>query len=81
MQADVAAIRDNPEPPTFENTVLALETAGPLLEKVMNVFGNVSNTDTNDTLQELEVVFWPRLTQENDAILMDAAIFERVDAV
>jgi len=81
LQADVAAIRDNPEPPTFENTVLALETAGPLLKNVMNVFGNVSNTDTNDTLQELEVVFWPRLTQENDAILMDAAIFERVDAV
>ncbi|MEE4219075.1 MAG: M3 family metallopeptidase [Xanthomonadales bacterium] len=81
LHADIAAIRDNPEAPTFANTVEALETAGPLLTKVMNVFGNVSNTETNDALQELEVEFYPRLTGEQDAILMDGKIFDRVNTV
>ena len=81
MRADIAAIRDNEDAPTFENTVEALETAGKDITRVVNVFANVSNTDTNDTLQELEVEFWPRLTKETDAILMDDTIFARVKAV
>lgn len=81
LRADIAAIRDNPEPATFENTVEALETAGPLLTRVMNVFGNISNTESNDAIQEMEVEFYPRLTKEQDAILMDADIFARVKAV
>ena len=47
----------------------------------MGVFGNITNTDTNDTLQELEVEFYPRLTAERDAIRMDEIIFARVKAV
>ena len=81
LRADIAAIRDNPEPPTFENTFEALELAGESLTRVYNVFGNITNTDTNDALQELEVEIYPRLTQERDAILLDATMFERVDAV
>jgi len=81
LQAEVAAIRDNPEPPTFENTVEALELAGGQLETVMGVFGNITNTDTNDTLQELEVEIYPRLTAEQDAILLDEKLYERVKAV
>ena len=81
LKADIAAIRDNPEPPTFKNTVEALETAGLLITNVMNVFGNITNTETNDALQELEVEFYPQLTKVFDAVLMDAKIFERVDAV
>ena len=81
LNADIAAIRDNPEPPTFKNTVEALETAGPLITNVMNVFGNITNTETNDALQELEVEFYPQLTKVFDAVLMDAKIFERVNGV
>ena len=81
LRADIAAIRDNPEPPTFENTIEALELAGPLLDRVVNVFSNVSNTDTNDALQELEVEIYPRLTGEQDAILLDDQLYARVKAV
>jgi peptidyl-dipeptidase Dcp len=78
---DIAAIRDNPEPPTFENTIEALELAGDLLTRVDNVFSNISNTDTNDTLLELEVEIQPLLTRELDAIYLDQKLFGRVQAV
>jgi peptidyl-dipeptidase Dcp len=81
LRADVAVIRDNPEPPTFENTYEALELAGESLTRVANVFGNITNTDTNDYLQELEVEISPRLTRETDAIYLDEKLFARVDAV
>lgn len=81
LHADIAAIRDNPEAPTFVNTIEALEVAAPLLTQVMSVFANITNTETNDALQELEVEFYPRMTGEFDAILMDADIFARVNAV
>ena len=55
QRADIAAIRDNPEDPTFENTIEALELAGASLDVVKRVFKNITNTDTNEVLQELEV--------------------------
>jgi peptidyl-dipeptidase Dcp len=81
MKADVAAIRDNEDDPTFANTIEALEVGGAMLNRVMGVFGNITNTETNDALQELEVEFYPRLTAERDAILMDEIIFARVKDV
>jgi peptidyl-dipeptidase Dcp len=81
LRADVAVIRDNPEPPDFENTVEALEFAGASLTVVNLVFGNITNTDTNDALQALEVEISPILTREQDAIYLDQKIFDRVDAV
>jgi len=81
LRAEVAAIRDNPEPPTFENTVEALELAGGSLSRVADTFGNITNTDTNDFLNELEVEINPILTRERDAIYLDEKIFARVNAV
>ena len=81
LRTEIAAIRDNPEPPTFENTVEALQVAGRSLTRVADTFGNVNNTDTNDFLQELDVEMTPRLTRERDAIYMDEKIFARVDAL
>ena len=81
QRADIAVIRDNPEPPTFDNTIEALELAGESLKRVRLVFSNITNTDTNDALQELEVEIYPVLTREQDAIYLDQAIFERVQAV
>ena len=81
LRAEIAAIRDNPEPPTFENTVEALQVAGRSLTRVADTFGNVNNTDTNDFLQELDVEMTPRLTRERDSIYMDEKIFARVDAL
>jgi len=78
---EIAAIRDNPEPPTFENTIEALEFAGASLTTVNLVFSNITNTDTNDALQALEVEISPILTREQDAIYLDQKIFDRVNAV
>lgn len=81
LREEIAAIRDNPEPASFENTIEALETSGDAISRVFNVFGNITNTDTNDTLQDLEVEFYPMLSREFDAIVLDDAIWQRVNAV
>ena len=77
----VAAIASNPDAPTFENTILPLETGGELVNKVAYVFGNITNTDTNDTLRGLESEIWPMLTRETDAVYLNPVIFERVKTV
>jgi peptidyl-dipeptidase Dcp len=81
LRADIAALRDNPEAPTFENTIEALELAGASLTRVVDTFNNISNTDTNDFLLELEVEISPLMTREQDAIFLDEKIFARVNAV
>ncbi len=81
QRADIDRIRQNPEPPSFDNTLEALQLAGPLLRKVNGVFRNINRTDTNDYLQELEVSIRPILTRESDAIYLDEAIFQRVNTV
>lgn len=81
LRVDIRMIRDNPQPPTFENTIEALELAGPALTRVYNVFSNITNTDSNDYLRELEVEISPVLTRESDAIYLDEKIFGRVNSV
>jgi peptidyl-dipeptidase Dcp len=81
LRADIAAILENPEPPTFENTILALEVAGELLTKVDYTFGNISNTELNDELRALESEVNPMLTREFDAINLNTDLYARVKAV
>ncbi|MEO0982662.1 MAG: M3 family metallopeptidase [Pseudomonadota bacterium] len=81
QRAEIAAIVNNPEPPTFENTIIPYETAGRLLDKVDDTFGNITNTDTNNTLRALETEINPMITRENDAISFNDALFQRVKAV
>jgi peptidyl-dipeptidase Dcp len=81
LRVEIAAIRDNPEPPTFENTIEALQLAGRSLTRVSDTFSNITNTDTDDALKELEVEINPVLTREMDAIYLDEKIFARVNAV
>ena len=81
LRADIDAIVSNPEEPDFENTIVALDTAGASLNRVLGVFSNITNTDTNETLSELEAEIWPMLTRETDAISFNDALFTRVKAV
>ena len=81
LRADIAAILENPEPPTFENTILALEIAGELLTKVNYTFGNITNTELNDELRALESEVNPMLTREYDAINLNTDLYARVKAV
>jgi len=81
LRADIVAILENPEPPTFENTILALEIAGELLTKVDYTFGNITNTELNDELRALESEVNPMLTREFDAINLNTDLYARVKAV
>ncbi|MDH3983662.1 MAG: M3 family peptidase, partial [Gammaproteobacteria bacterium] len=81
LRADIAAIVGNPEPPTFENTILAQEVAGKLLTKVSSTFGNITNTELNDELRALESKINPMLTREFDAINLNTELYARVKAV
>ncbi len=81
MRAEIAAIVENPEAPNFDNTILAMERAGDLLNKVTNTFSNITSTELNDTLQELDTQISPMLSREYDAINFNDALFSRVQAV
>ena len=80
-RADIQAIITNPEPATFENTILAIERSGETVSRVLGVFGNITNTDTNDTLRKLETEIWPAASRLNDERYLNEELFARVDAV
>ena len=81
LRAEIDEIVSNAEPATFENTIVAIDLAGKQLSKVSNTFGNITNTDTNDTLRGLESEIYPMLTREFNAIQFNEALFERVKSV
>jgi peptidyl-dipeptidase Dcp len=76
--AEVRAIADNPEAPTFENTILALETSGQTLSRAMRVFFNLVGTDTNDTRKKLQADYAGRFAAHRDAIALDPKLFARI---
>ena len=78
---EVEAIANNPAPPTFENTVVALERTGQLLTRVMLVFNCVTGANTNDALQKVQAYEAPRLAAHQDAIYLNSRLFARVKAV
>ncbi|HNP63354.1 MAG TPA: M3 family metallopeptidase [Woeseiaceae bacterium] len=81
LRADIAAITDNPEAPSFDNTILALELAGERLGDVSATFFNLAGTETNDEIKKLQTQFSPMLTREFDAINLNDKLFKRVQAV
>ena len=81
LRSEISAITAITSEPTFENTILALELAGSPLDKVAYTFNNVTNTDSNDMLRELETQIFPLLTREFDAIVLNEALYERVKTV
>ncbi|MCR9268970.1 MAG: M3 family metallopeptidase [Henriciella sp.] len=81
LEAEIDAIANNPDAPTFENTIVALDRAGGTLSQVALTFSNITNTDTNDTLADLETQIWPKVTAVSNSINFNEALFERVKAV
>src|SRR5690606_32775491 len=75
------AIAKNPEPPTFENTIVALERSGELLERAATTFFSLASADTNERRQAIEAEFAPKLAAHQDAILLNSELFARVDAL
>jgi peptidyl-dipeptidase Dcp len=77
--AEIKAIAGNPEPATFENTIVAMERSGALLRRVALVFFAQTSTDTTEGVQAIEQDISPRWAAHQDAINLDAALFARID--
>jgi peptidyl-dipeptidase Dcp len=75
---DVEKITSNTSPATFENTIVALERSGELLDRVSTVFGILTGSYTNPRLDLLEASLSPRLAAHRDAIYLNRALFTRV---
>ncbi len=78
---EVAAIAHNAQPPTFENTIVALERSGRVLDRVGNVFFNLNACNTDPEMQKIDTDLAPKLAAHNDAIFLDAALWARVAAL
>ncbi|MBQ9523280.1 MAG: M3 family metallopeptidase [Paludibacteraceae bacterium] len=79
--ADIDAIVNNPEAPTFENTIVALDEAGDLLTCVSGCFYNLTHSETNETLQELEQILSPKMSEYSTSIRLNEGLFQRIKAV
>ena len=78
---EVEAIASNPEVPTFENTIVAMERSGRILARVSSVFFNLKDADTNDELKKIESDVAPLLSAHNDSINLSAPLFRRIEAL
>jgi peptidyl-dipeptidase Dcp len=80
-RAEIEAIAAFPAPPSFENTIVAMERAGQMLGRAQAVFDALTSAHTNETLQAVEIDLSPRLAAHYDAIYLDERLFGRVKAV
>jgi peptidyl-dipeptidase Dcp len=78
---EMRAIADNPAAPTFENTILAMEKTGALVQRVLAAFSAVTGANTDPALEAVQKEEAPRLAAHHDAIYLDAKLFHRVAAV
>ena len=81
QKAEIRAIVENPDAPTFENTIAAYELSGDLLSKASGIFFNLSESDSTPVIQQIEEELTPIITEASDAIFMDEGFFARVKAV
>jgi peptidyl-dipeptidase Dcp len=79
--AEIDAIAQNPEKPTFDNTIVAMEKAGKTLTRVTRIFQNLSSCNTNPEIQAVQRAMAPQLARHSDAILLNPALFARIQAV
>lgn len=78
---EIKAIVENPEAPTFENTIVALDNSGEILNRVSGVFFALTSADTNDELMALESKIAPMLSEHSDNIYLNEALYQRVAKV
>jgi len=81
QQAEIENIANNPQAPTFANTVVAMEKSGQLLDRVMAAFNGVTGASMNPTLQEVQTAEAPKLAAHADFIYLNAKLFARVTAI
>jgi len=81
QKAEIARIANNPAAPTFDNTIVALERSGRMLDRATNTFFGVVQANTNPTLDKVQKDESPRLTEHSDSIYLNPKLFARVQAI
>ncbi len=80
-RADIEKIAENPEKPSFANTIEALEASGEALDKVLSVFFSVAGADSNPKRQELQRAFGPKLAAYSSEVTGNKKLFQRIDVL
>lgn len=80
-QEEINAIINNKKAPSFENTILAMENAGDLLNRVSTVFYNLNSANTNGEIQQIAREIAPEISTHNDNIVLNSKLFEKVKTV
>lgn len=78
---EIESIINNPDEPTFTNTIIALERSGALLDRITTVFGNLLSAETNDEMQAIAERVMPMLTAHSNNISLNEKLFERIKHV
>ena len=78
---EIDAIVRNPEEPTFENTIEALEKSGHTLSMVVGCFYNLTHSETNDSLQAIEIELSPKMSEYSTSIILNDSLFQRIKVV
>ncbi|HTW73987.1 MAG TPA: M3 family metallopeptidase [Steroidobacteraceae bacterium] len=81
QRAEIERIARDSAPPSLQNTVVALERSGRMLERVSSVFFNLTQSNATEALLQLESEIAPQLTGHRDAMYMDETLFARIDAL
>jgi peptidyl-dipeptidase Dcp len=81
QRLEIDAIADNPQGATFDNTIVAIERSGLLLNRVTTAFFNLNDSNGNDEMLKIETEMAPLLSAHDDAIHLDAALFARIDTL
>ncbi|MEO8535825.1 MAG: M3 family metallopeptidase [Flavobacterium sp.] len=80
-KAEIDAIVNNPEKPTFENTILAMEYSGDILDRLSSIFFNLNSAETNDEMQKIAQDVSPLLSEFGNDITLNAELFSKIKAV
>jgi peptidyl-dipeptidase Dcp len=79
--AEIEKIADQTDAPTFENTLVAMEKSGAMLNRVNHVFSALNGANTNDTLQKIDEEESPKLAAHSDAIFLNSKLFQRIETL
>ena len=79
--AQIEAIASNPEPPTFDNTLLAMQQSGTKLSLIARVFSNLTSSASNDEIRTIQREMSPRLAEHSASITLNPDLFSRIDAL
>ncbi|WP_149206198.1 M3 family metallopeptidase [Flavobacterium johnsoniae] len=80
-KAEIDAIVNNPDAPTFENTIVAMDYSGDILDRLSSIFFNLNSAETNDEMQKIAQEVSPLLSEFGNDIRLNADLFARVKAV